>query len=108
VQGGGEEPLDLVDGQGDQPGVGGRGLVRGGRGLAAGAGLEAGGGDGADGQGGHDEDEVAQDRGVQPCLALVQAEVVLAELEIFLGGPAQPGSLISQVLTTGRPSGVKQ
>ena len=70
-----EQPLDLVDGQGDQARVGGRCLVRGHgrRGLAAGAVPELGGGDGADRQGGHDQHGVTQDRGVEPGLALVQA-----------------------------------
>lgn len=40
------------------------------------------GGDGADGEGGHDEHQVATDRGVKPGLALVQAGVVLGELEV--------------------------
>jgi hypothetical protein len=51
--------------------------------------FEVGGGDGTDGQGGHDQNEMAADRGVQPGLALVQAEVVLGELESFLDGPSQ-------------------
>jgi len=33
---------------------------------------------------------VAGDRGVEPCLALVEAEAVLAEFEIFFNRPAQP------------------
>jgi hypothetical protein len=41
----------------------------------------------ADSEGGHDEHEVAADRGVEPGLALVQAEVVLPELEIFFSRP---------------------
>ena len=67
--------------------LGGRGLVReyrGGR-LAAGAAAEQGGGDGADGQGGHDQDGVPGDCGIQADLGLVGPEPVLAELEIFFG-----------------------
>jgi hypothetical protein len=59
--------------------------------LGVGPGLEAGGGDRADGQGGHDQHGVPDDRGVQPCLALIEAEGVFAELERFLDRPAQPG-----------------
>ena len=74
----------LGDGQRDQAGLGRRGLVGGGRrrGLGVGAGAELGGGDGADGEGGHDQHGVAEDRGVEAGLALVETEVVLAELEV--------------------------
>ena len=65
--------------------------VFGGGGLGVGAVSEVGGGDGADGQGGHDQYGVAGDRGVEPGLALVEAEAVLAELEVLLDRPAQPG-----------------
>ena len=58
--------------------------------LAAGAGAEQGGGDGTDREGGHDQHDVAQDRGVEPGLALVQAEAVLPEFEIFFYWPSQP------------------
>ena len=77
--GGGQQPLHFVDGERDQAGVAGRRFVwpGGWRRLGAGAVPEVGGGDGADGEGGHDEHEVAEDRGVEPCLALVQAEVIL-------------------------------
>ena len=82
---GGEEALDLRDGQRDHAGLGGRRLIcpDGGRCLGVGAVLQQRGGDGADGEGGHDEHGVAGDRGVEPGLALVKAEAVLAELEIF-------------------------
>ena len=72
----GEQACDLGDGQRDHPGVGRRWLVRPDRwrGLGIGAVAEHGGGDSADRQGGHDQYEVAGDRGVQPGLALVQAE----------------------------------
>ena len=53
--------------------------------LAAGAAAEQGGGDGADGQGGHDQDGVPGDCGIQADLGLVGPEPVLAELEIFFG-----------------------
>jgi len=87
-----EQPRDFRDGQRDHSGLCRRGLVRGGgrRGLGAGAAAEPGSGDGADREGGHDEHGVAQDRGVEPDLRLVQAEAVLAEGEIFFRGPPQP------------------
>ena len=62
-----------------------------GRRLGVGAVLQQRGGDGADGQGGHDQHGVAEDRGVEPGLALVEAEAVLAEFEIFFYRPSQPG-----------------
>lgn len=77
---------------GISPGSGGGGwlgLAGGGR-LGVGAVPELGGGYGADREGGHDEDDVPEDRGVEASLALVEAEVVLAELESFLDGPSQP------------------
>lgn len=52
--------------------------------LRVGAFPEPGSGDGADGEGRHDEHQVAADRGVEPDLALVEAEVVLGELEALL------------------------
>ena len=68
--------------------AGGRLIGRGrGRGLGTGPGVQQRGGDGADRQGGHDEHDVAEDRGVEPDLGLVQAEAVLAELEILLNRP---------------------
>ena len=86
---GSEEALDLRDGQRDHARVSWRRLVRPDRwrGLGAGAVFQQGCGDGADGQRGHDQDEVAGDRGVQPGLALVQAEGILAELEYFFSRP---------------------
>ena len=89
VVSGGEQALDLGDGERDQAGVGGRRLVGPDRGrcLGIGAVAEQGGGDGADRQGGHDQHGVAGDRGVEPGLALVQAEAVLPELEIFFSRP---------------------
>jgi hypothetical protein len=70
-----EQACDLGEGQRDHPGVGRR-LARPGRcrGLGIAAVAEHGGGDGADRQGGYDQHEVTGDRGIQPCLALVQAE----------------------------------
>jgi hypothetical protein len=47
----------------------------------------SGGGDGADGQGRHDQHRVPGDRGIKADLGLVEAEAVLAELEIFLSQP---------------------
>ena len=55
--------------------------------LGTGAAAEQGGGDGADREGGHDQHDVAQDRGVEPRLALVQAEAVFPEFEIFFSRP---------------------
>jgi hypothetical protein len=60
-------------------------------GLGIGAVSELGGGDGPDRQGGHDQHDVAQDRGVQPGLALIRAEAVLAGPEILFCGLSQPG-----------------
>ncbi|MCW2931571.1 MAG: hypothetical protein JWM19_2533 [Actinomycetia bacterium] len=73
-----EQAFYLRDGQRDQAGVGRWCLAwaHGGRGLGVGAVPELGGGHGADGEGGHDQHEVAEDRGVEPGLALVQAEAV--------------------------------
>ena len=71
---GGEQALDLRDGQRDRSGFGWWRLVRPDRGrcLGIGAIFELGGGDGADRQRGHDEHDVPDDRGVEPGLALVQ------------------------------------
>jgi hypothetical protein len=86
---GGEQAPDLRDGQRDHPGFGGGRLIgpdwR--RGLGIGAVAEQRSGHGADRQGGHDQHDVAGDRGVEPGLALVEAEAVLAELEIFFSRP---------------------
>ena len=86
---GGEQALDLGDGQRDHAGLGGRRLICAdwGRCLGVGAVAHEGGGDGADGEGGHDEHGVAGDRGVEPGLALVEAEAVLAEFKIFFSRP---------------------
>jgi hypothetical protein len=54
--------------------------------------FEEGSGEGADGQSGHDQHGMTGDRGVEPGLALIEAELVLAELEILLYRPPQPGS----------------
>src|ERR1700733_15996505 len=64
---GGEQLLDLADGERDEAGIGGRSVARPGRrgGLGVGAVPQPGGGDGTDREGGHDQDEVAQDRGVE-------------------------------------------
>ena len=89
LEGTGEQAPDLRDGQRDHPGVFRRSLVRGDRwrGLRISAVAQQGGGDRADGQGGHDQHDVAGDRGVEPGLALVQAEAVLPELEILFNRP---------------------
>src|SRR5216683_1914054 len=73
--------------------------------LGIGAVLEQGGGDGADRQGGHDQDGVPGDRGVEPDLGLVQPEVVLAELEVLLDGPPEPGGADQQAQAHGRALG---
>ena len=81
----GEQAADLRDGQRDHPGLGGRRLIRPDwrRRLGIGAVFQQGGGNGADRQGGHDQHDMTGDRGIEPDLALVQAEAVLAELEIL-------------------------
>jgi hypothetical protein len=99
LEGSGEQPLDFPDGERDKAGIGRRPVVRPGRrgSLGVGAALELGGGDGADREGGHDQDDVPQDGGVEPGLALIEAEAALGELEALLGrppqtrGPDQPG-----------------
>ncbi len=87
-----EQPLDLDDGEWDQPGVDGWWL---GRGVGCRHRFVAGSGLGssyrADGQGGHDQHDVSHDRGVQAGLGLVETELVLAELVVFLDGPALSG-----------------
>jgi hypothetical protein len=89
AQGVGEQVLDFPDAERDQAWVCGRLAAGSGwrRGLGVGALAELGGGDGADREGGHDQDEVAQDGGVEAGLALVQAEAVLGQLEAFLSRP---------------------
>jgi hypothetical protein len=110
AEGGGEQPLYFVDGERDQAGVTGRRIAwpGGRRCLGAGAVPELGGGDGADSEGGHDEHEVAADRGVEPRLALVQAEAVLAELESSFTGHPSPAAWISRALVSSSPSGTQQ
>jgi hypothetical protein len=74
----GEQAFYLRDGERDHAGVG-RWCLAGREGrwdLGIGAVPELRGGHGADGQGGHDQHGVAQDRGVQPGLALVQAQAL--------------------------------
>src|ERR1035441_5874447 len=89
----GDQVLDLRDGERDHAGIGGRRLVRRDRSgcLGVGAVAEQGGGDGADREGGHHQDGVPGDRGIQPDLGLVQPEAVLPELEPFFYGPPQAG-----------------
>jgi hypothetical protein len=84
---GGEQVLDLRDGQRDHAGFGRRCLVRRDRRrcLGVSAVAQQGGGDGADCQGGHDQHGVAGDRGVQPGLALAGPEAVLAGLTWMSG-----------------------
>jgi hypothetical protein len=81
------------DGQRDHPRVSRGWLPRPGwrRSLGIGAPLEQGGGDGADRQGGHHQDGVAGDGGVETDLGLIQAEGVSCEPEIFLDKPPEPG-----------------
>jgi hypothetical protein len=76
---------DFGNGERDHAWVGWRrllGMHRHGR-LGAGPVLEVRGGDGADRQGGHDQDGVPQDRMVEADLRLIEAEPVLAELEVL-------------------------
>ena len=88
----GEQSPDLADGQRDEAGLGGRRGVRAGgrRGRGAGAVTESRGGDCADREGGHNQHDVPQYRGLEPGLALVQAEAALSQLEALLHWPAQP------------------
>jgi hypothetical protein len=58
-------------------------------------------GDGADGQGGHDEHEVAADRGVEPGLALVRAGVILSEVEFSSAGRRSRAARMSRALVNG-------
>jgi hypothetical protein len=85
----GEQAPDLADGERDEAGVGGRLVVWAAprRRLGIGPVPELGGRDGADRQGGHDQNEVPQDRGVEPGLALVQAEASLSQLEALFNRP---------------------
>ena len=80
---GGEQALDLRDGQRDHAGFRRWRLAGPDRGRCLGIGsvFHQRGGDGADRQRGHDQQGVADDRGVEPGLALVEPEAVLAELE---------------------------
>ena len=79
LEGGGEQAPDLRDGQRDHPGIWRRLAGPHWRGrLGIGAVVEQGRGDCADRQGGHHQHEVAEDRGIEPGLGLVQAEAVLA------------------------------
>ena len=100
AEGVGQQVLDLVDGERDEAGVGWGLWRRGLRGAGPGCrwGPEPGGGDGADGEGGHDQDEVAADRGVEAGLALVQAEVVLSRTRLSSTGQRSPAALISLAL----------
>jgi hypothetical protein len=102
----GEQPPDLGDGERNEAGIG-RWRVGAGRrrGLGAGPVPEPGGGNCADREGGHDEYEVAQDRGVEPGLALVQAEAALWEPEAFSTGQRSPAALIRRALDASCPSG---
>ena len=79
----GEQSPDLPDAERDEAGVGGRRGIRAGgrRRLAVGAVPEPGGSDGADCESGHDQHDMAQDCGVEPGLALVQAEAPFSQLE---------------------------
>ena len=85
----GEEAPGLGDGKRDKARVGGWRVTWPGwrRGLGAGAVLEHRCGDGADREDGHDQHEVAQDRGVEPGLALVQPDAALSGLEGLLSRP---------------------
>ena len=92
---------------GIMPGSGGGGCAGPDRGrcLGVGAVLDQGGGDGADGQGGHHQHGVACDRGVEPGLALVKAEAVLAERGgVNRAARCQPGLVLFRAVSrrTGR------
>ena len=81
-----EQSFDLGDGQGDESGVGGWLFIRAVRQDRLGC-LGSLFGDGADGEGGHGEHDVAIQSGVVADLAVIEPEVVLAELEVLLDGP---------------------
>jgi hypothetical protein len=85
----GKEAAGFGDGERDHPELGGPGLVwaRWGGCGGAGAAAEQGGGDGADGQGGHDQDGVPGDGGVEADLGLVEPETAFPEVEIFFNQP---------------------
>jgi hypothetical protein len=89
----GEQATGFRDGERDHPELVWPGLVWERWGWCGGAGAAAaqGGRDGTDGQGGHDQDGVPGDRGVEADLGLVEPETALPELEIFFGRPSQPG-----------------
>src|SRR5699024_8404932 len=90
---GAEQVLDRGHGQSHMAGIDGRPVVGAPWGwrLGIGAGAGTSGGHSTHRQGGHDQNGVASDRFIQPDLGLVQAEQVLAELEILLDRPPQPG-----------------
>ena len=89
----GEQAPGFGDGKRDHAGVEGRGLARPGwcRGAGIGAAAQQGGSDGADGQGGHDQHGVPGDRGIEADLGLIEAETVLAEMEVLFRWSAQTG-----------------
>jgi hypothetical protein len=87
-----EETLDFGDGEWDEARIGGWLVVCvGWRRWWCCRLAHGGGGDGANGHGCHGEDEVAFEGRVEPDLAVVESEVVLADLEIFLYGPTHAG-----------------
>jgi hypothetical protein len=61
-------------------------------GPGIGAIFEQGGCGGADRQGGHDQHDATEDRGVQPGLALIQAEAVLADIRLCEGLASRRGA----------------
>jgi hypothetical protein len=73
--------------------------------LGAGAAAQQRGGNGADGQGGHDQDGVPGDRGVEADLGLVEPEAALAELGgVDRAARCQPGLVLFRAVSrrTGR------
>jgi len=96
AQGAGEQVVQafgLGDGEWDQPGAFGWQVVGADRwrGEGVGAVVGVGGGGRADGEGGEDQDQVPVDGGVKAELGVVEPEMVLAELVVFLHGPAASG-----------------
>ena len=95
-----EQSFELGNGERDQPGVARWLLV-----VAVGqdrlwpSGFLGGGGDGADGEGGHGERDVAEHGGVEADLAVVESEVVFAELERFFDRPPQARAVVVGQLT---------